>query len=445
MLKKIISVFAGILFSFVVLELSLQTAGLLISKYRELKNNAALKNKSEYTVMCLGESTTFGEYPESLREMLNKKYPDKFTVIDCGVPGIHLENMLETLDSNIAKYKPDFAVCMIGINDGFVSASYRDGRYAENDKREYFKLHKLYKLIKKHLSSLLKIKEAYADNLSRFDMEYAYDLFIQKKYADAAQACKEILEISPDDYYICDFLAMLYYYYLDKKDVAYKISLDIIEKNENVPALIRQNAYETALAYNLYIKENIEFARQLAGQVTNIDDIFITASLYWFIKDIITPEQKIKVLKKISLSKENIDQYYGIIAIESMDQKDYEKAEEYFRTAEELRLKYPNEKTYGLYKLIIKKLTDNNVKVICMQYPVRSIESLKSILKHEDCYNQIIFLSNEKNFKNLLKAEKYSEIFIDQFAGDFGHYKEEGKKLIAGNVLRTLEKFANYK
>ena len=95
--------------------------------------------------------------------------------------------------------------------------------------------------------------------------------------------------------------------------------------------------------------------------------------------------------------------------------------------------------------LTLKKLIDNNIKVICMQYPVRSIDPLKQMLKNEQYYGRIGFLSNENNFKNLLKEKQFFEIFLDQFAGDFGHYKKEGSILIAENVVQTLKKLCNNK
>lgn len=102
---------------------------------------------------------------------------------------------------------------------------------------------------------------------------------------------------------------------------------------------------------------------------------------------------------------EDIDQYYGLIAIDSMAEKDFKKAEEYFAIAEEIRLKYPKESTYNLYKLILDKLIKNNVKVLCMQYPIRSIESLKNNLKDEQYYARIELISNEHIFKQQLKEK----------------------------------------
>ncbi len=51
--------------------------------------------------MCLGESTTFEQYPKQLQTILECKYPNKFSVVDCGVPGISIQKILAKLDGNI--------------------------------------------------------------------------------------------------------------------------------------------------------------------------------------------------------------------------------------------------------------------------------------------------------------------------------------------------------
>jgi hypothetical protein len=182
--------------------------------------------------------------------------------------------------------------------------------------------------------------------------------------------------------------------------------------------------YEIIIDYN--IKNNkIELVRQYTEKLLKDDKIILNARMYWFVKDIMTEEQKKIFLKKMSYDKEGLDSYYGLLAIENMEKKDYEKAEEYFRIAENLRLEHPNKHTNEIYRLILKKLTDKNIKVICMQYPVRSVELLKNILKNEQYYNKIEFISNENNFKDLLKKKKFNEIFTDQFAAILGITKKK--------------------
>ncbi|MDD5022377.1 MAG: hypothetical protein PHR82_09665, partial [Endomicrobiaceae bacterium] len=79
-------------------------------------------------------------------------------------------------------------------------------------------------------------------------------------------------------------------------------------------------------------------------------------------------------------------------------------------------------------------------KIIAMQYPVRSVKPLQNILKD---FNNIIFVSNEKNFKERLKTTNCKMIFKDLFAGDFGHCTDLGNQMIADNLADTLVKLIN--
>ncbi len=72
-----------------------------------------------------------------------------------------------------------------------------------------------------------------------------------------------------------------------------------------------------------------------------------------------------------------------------------------------------------------------------MQYPTLSVLPYKIYLKD---YKNIIFVSNEENFKKALKKKKYFEIFIDSYCGEFGHCTEYGNKLIAKNLTKVIKK-----
>ena len=83
--------------------------------------------------------------------------------------------------------------------------------------------------------------------------------------------------------------------------------------------------------------------------------------------------------------------------------------------------------------------SNNNIKFMAMQYPMRSINSLKKLLYSNKNYKNITFISNEENFKKYLyNIGSYDDLFIDQFAGDFGHCTELGNKIIAENVKKHI-------
>lgn len=210
--------------------------------------------------------------------------------------------------------------------------------------------------------------------------------------------------------------------------------VDISKKliNNNVKDKLLRTLYKVIFHHGKKDEKSF-YAKKILKQNFYIID----SDLYFLIKNYITAEQKEKIL--CFLAKNFNDIGFGILAIENMRKKEYEKAYEYFNKAEENRLNFPNRETYHLYKLIIKKMIDKNIKVICMQYPVRSVKSLQEQLKGEQYYNELTFISNEKIFKDVLMEKKYDEIFMDQFAGDFGHCTDLGNTIIAENIVKTLE------
>ena len=68
-IKKILLIITGIILSLFILECGLRCAGWTISSYQQYKNSKILKNKSQYTIMCLGESLTRKQYPIQLQQI----------------------------------------------------------------------------------------------------------------------------------------------------------------------------------------------------------------------------------------------------------------------------------------------------------------------------------------------------------------------------------------
>ena len=69
-----------------------------------------------------------------------------------------------------------------------------------------------------------------------------------------------------------------------------------------------------------------------------------------------------------------------------------------------------------------------------MGYPTIPIETFKDFFKNSKYENKIIFVSNEYNFKKRLDKMPYFSLFLDNFAGTFGHCTNFGNKLIAKNI-----------
>jgi len=141
---------------------------------------------------------------------------------------------------------------------------------------------------------------------------------------------------------------------------------------------------------------------------------------------------------KMSLETNHFKQEtYGSLAVAYQSMGRGGLADEYYRKADEISTRNPNKKTYRNYLAMKKTLDQKNVRLVCVQYPMRSIEPLKKIFL--GCDN-VIFVDNERSFKETVKEEGYKEYFVDMFGGDFGHCTEKGNRLLAENIADAISK-----
>ena len=110
-------------------------------------------------------------------------------------------------------------------------------------------------------------------------------------------------------------------------------------------------------------------------------------------------------------------------------------AGEYRKKAEEARLLKYHPLTVRNYNEIVNMILEQKKKLVCMQYPLRNLDSLKKILADN---KEIIFVDNEHPFEGALKMSVYAELFVDRFAFDFGHCTKEGNRMIAENLASVI-------
>jgi len=95
-----------------------------------------------------------------------------------------------------------------------------------------------------------------------------------------------------------------------------------------------------------------------------------------------------------------------------------------------------NPPTQYNYRTVANMLRKYDIPLVAVQYPMRSIEQLKTMLNND---GHIIFVDNEALFKEHVLNESYNMYFVDSFAGDFGHCTGEGNQLLAQNIADTIE------
>jgi len=145
-----------------------------------------------------------------------------------------------------------------------------------------------------------------------------------------------------------------------------------------------------------------------------------------------------KILKKAVINRctEN-DVLYGMLAQFYRERGETASAQEYCWKADRLRAQYYNSMTRHNYQKLKEIVIARKIKLVCMQYPCRSIESLRMMF---DSPYGVIFVDNERVFKEALEHGKYSDYFTDIFGGDFGHCTPKGNRLLAQNIADVISK-----
>jgi tetratricopeptide (TPR) repeat protein len=137
--------------------------------------------------------------------------------------------------------------------------------------------------------------------------------------------------------------------------------------------------------------------------------------------------------KAIELNPNN-DRAYGGLAVLYEETGRDEFKNVYYGRLDGL---YDKPVTRQNYLGIKKALDKKGIKLVCVQYPMRSIQPLKEIFSGEE---NVIFADNEKIFKDAVRESGYDEYFKDMFGGDFGHCTRKGNRLLAENIANTILK-----
>jgi len=454
--QKIGLVFFGIFLALLLVELFLRMGGYVMLSIQRSENKN--ENKNEYVILCLGESTTANLYleesnwPAELEKILNSKGSvKKFQVINEGIVGTTTTQILANLEGNLKKYQPDMVIAMMGINDAWTRVPY--GTSSKSNLRLFLgnlRLYKLGNLLFLHCSEKVKnFHENEIDNIkedrSRSYQEYidlGWEYIAKEEYEKAEEAFKKAIEIDPKTYIAYTGLGWSYRNRLtvenvEKAEEAFKKAIELNPGNDD--------AYE-GLAW-VYTEQNkpklAELMLKKAIEI-NPNNSMTYVELAILYKDQYRINETIETLKKsIEIDPVN-ERAYLILKEVYMNLSMNTEAEEAYQRILQIRLNYYNPILVRNYQQIYDILNEREIKLFIMQYPVREIEEFKNFFTEEQQKN-IVFISNKENFEEVLENVGYDALFIDRFAGDFGHCTLKGNRLMAENVanviLKELERY----
>ncbi|MDP2924689.1 MAG: tetratricopeptide repeat protein [Candidatus Omnitrophota bacterium] len=441
---------AGILASLLLLEICLRLAGFTFLSFQEYKNKEVIRRNNGYRILCVGDSLTAlggkNSYPAYLQEMLNQNMPDfKCSVINKGWIGGTSHEIVSKLSRHIELYKPNMMIVMMGINDRKEQILHRDdGRFRALMKS--LRLYKLFKTVKSRFRDRVIIAPRQEEGS---DSEAFYEAKIEKnpndissyfalsgfyaryeRFEEAEQVLKEIAETYPDN--IKAWLSLAWFY---SERERFQEAEDVFRKSIEVHPLRAELYIHMAAFY----KEQSRFgeANEILKKAREIDkDISLTyIHLVSFDKDYKRLESAEVLFKNRILSQPLNDRLYGGLALcyEYMGQ--YKKADEYYRKANDIRISCYNAVARRSYQELADIAIKKRVKLIYVQYPMRSLDLLLKMFIDTD---GIIFVDNEAVFRQLVRQRGYDEYFIDTFGGDFGHCTAKGNQLLAGNIAKSI-------
>ena len=410
--QKIGLIIFGILLAFVILELGLRIGGFVLSSYQRASNKEGFD--ADYKILCLGESTTAlgGKYswPAQLEKILNNKSQKiKFKVFNEGIAGTNTAFILSGLKDNLNKYKPDIVITLMHINDGNLIFKYEENLKVKialslKDLRIFSLSKLLWKSWKNKIKSIItkdniltnEIKEK-VDNYTELGENYRK----KEKYEKAEKILKKVIEMDPKNNEAYSKLASIY---LDKNNFteAAKMFKKAIELNPNNGVI--------------YLELGQFYYDQ--GRLKEAERMFV---------------------KAIEINPNMDEAYCGLgIIYNEQGLSDKEIEEFYRKRGFSIRVQNnipSSEITKYHYQQLYKELNKRGIKYIAMQYPTLNINELRDMFEGNE---DIIFVSNEENFKKALENGKYEDYFIDHIRDTFGHATPKGNRLIAENVANVI-------
>ncbi|HTY45922.1 MAG TPA: tetratricopeptide repeat protein [Patescibacteria group bacterium] len=233
----------------------------------------------------------------------------------------------------------------------------------------------------------------------------------QRRPAQSEAAFKKAIELNPANDHAYTGLGRLY-------------------RDQNKPSQA-EDALKQAIALN---PKNSRAYAELGGLYREQGRLAQVESL--FTRSII-PDPKGSRANALSPKNERA---YRTLAVVCEEMGKPELAKEYAQKAGKLRSLYCDPLTAKNYRRLKEVLDRKGIRLVCVQYPLRSIEPFRRIFEGDG--EGVIFVDNEKIFRDAVKKDGYTAYFVDMFGGDFGHCTPRGNRLLAENIANAILKEA---
>ena len=498
MQKKLFVFLLGCLFALVLLESSLRIIGFVYLNNKHPKATVRLTSKHTCTILCIGESTTYagGEfsYPNLLQQILDRNNNGfEFKVINAGVSGTNSSAIIARLQGYIDEYKPDIVVVMMGANDSNVLAG--RSQIIPN-----LKSIQLFRIL--FFQALDWGVETAGNVLIFGKPKYLImgDYFLMRSRCyDAEKYYKKYIAMYPEDPHGYNALAFLYKFHSNDLLKAEQMFIQAINKGISEPRsyralggvyLIKENYAGAQAMFELAVKKEprnwvnyfgLGRAVYMQGKFKEAEDYFSktieinpnNSQVYSDIGEFYFLVGKINEFVAACDTAIKNDSHlfkpYYLLGRHYYKEGRLKDAESVYRnflsrnseneiclgalvriyaeTGDKILLEHYESKLNKLRQRNLSTLTARNfqtlqhilnerkINLVCVQYPLRKLADL--MLNFVDMTN-VVFVDNEKNFKDAVDKNGFDYYFIDAWGGDTGHCSPEGNKLLAENIASAI-------
>ena len=551
---KISLILFGFLVFVLLLEAALRLAGFTLLSIQEHRNLQSLKHKGSYRIVCLGESTTVGQYPSLLEEILNRRNIGmRFSVIDKGVVGTTTDAIMSRLLPNLAAYTPDMVIAMMGVNDRQlmcykgISAVYtrlflrsrvfrlmffvyervsekikevaESGRgfnygqlelsglqqsplpydadpqpqdvdtclrlaqaflsrgnfsRAEGAFRKAIELEsqsgRAHRQFERFRQNYPRIEDTLKKAITAHPQEEAAYIELEWLYgkpaglARAEDTFKKLIALNPRNEHAYIMLGSLYgkAHQLSGAQELLEKAVALAPQNERAYVPLGRNyrtqgkfalaeeAFQKAIALkpqNERAYTELGWSYQAQGKFSQAEEAFQKAvALHPQSITYIGLGWSYQAQGKFSQAEEA---FQKAVALNPQDERPYEALSKvyeninkpelgraYAEKAANLRARRFEAGTIQNYRRLKDILSKKGIRLVCVQYPLRPVGALQEIFQGRA--EGIVFVDNERIFKDAVEKDGYDVYFDDTFAGDFGHCTAKGNRLLAENIADTI-------
>ncbi|MDD5079955.1 MAG: tetratricopeptide repeat protein [Candidatus Omnitrophica bacterium] len=471
---RIFLVISGVFLSFILLEMGLRVSGFIFSACQEFRNRSALRGNGVYKILCLGASTTARQYPKPLEAILNERNTGiRFKVIDKGVIATDTDGILSQLEKNLDIYRPNMVITMMGYNDNRIMY-YKDIPDSDNGLFRNSRAYRLFRLIYTYVLKKLKKEDVYGLDLSvapirRFGMGYTSlggHYCEQGDLVKAEQAYKKAIEsdLDKDEAYVG--LGRIYFKQGNWADAekVYKKAIELNPRNDKAlswmgkmfndqnklvesAGLLQRAIRVNPKNWEAYVDLGCVYRKQRyfnGAEKCFVKALDLRPYNEWVCSELVEIykyqgnfQQAEKMLKEYVERNPGNDWGYKILGYLYKEMGMTKCAEECNRKLREFNKKEYAPRTIRNYNKLKDILEARNIRLVCMQYPMRSLGPLKEIFKDT---GGMIFVDNRRVFAEAIERDGYKTYFLDMFGGDFGHCTPQGCRLMAENIAGVVLK-----